>query len=132
MSCMSYPTGMTGEPSPCHAVTAREDCARASAVLLWTSTLVCGFSLNPINGNLRVTAHLLTALRQSAAQRRETGAPVAMGAPVFDYDALAEASAARPVYMSLDGRTVAQANSRNTALAQNRREREIAMRFGSR
>ena len=68
----------------------------------------------------------------SAAQRRETGAPVAMGAPVFDYDALAEASAARPVYMNLDGRAVAQANSRNTALAQNRREREIAMRFGSR
>ena len=66
-----------------------------------------------------------------AAQRREDISPVTAATP-FDYDALAEASAMRPVYMNLDGRTVAQANSRNTALAQNRREREIAMRFGSR
>ena len=78
MSCMSYPTGMTGEPSPRHAVTARDDCARASAVLLWTSTLVCGFRLNPINGNLRVTAHLLTALRHSATQRRQIASVTAV------------------------------------------------------
>lgn len=50
----------------------------------------------------------------------------------FDYAALAAASAARPIILNLDGREVARINSENSALAQNGRARQIALRYGIR
>ena len=68
----------------------------------------------------------------SAGMRGSVEAPRVTAQPAFDYEALAEASAARSVVMHLDGRTVAEVNARNTALAQNRRARDIAVRYGGR
>ena len=62
----------------------------------------------------------------------EAGTAAPAGAAPIDYAALAEASAARPITMQLDGREVARINAGNAARSQNARNRYIALRYGAR